>query len=82
MFTPQAIGFVNSPHKDTAAIPNGLGAKHDAEGMLAYSAIPKAKQDYASGFHGLSVVALVRLQRRSVSKVQTDSRVRMTEKLR
>jgi tRNA-Thr(GGU) m(6)t(6)A37 methyltransferase TsaA len=34
MFTPQAIGFVNSPYKDTAAIPKGLGAKHDAEGIL------------------------------------------------
>jgi tRNA-Thr(GGU) m(6)t(6)A37 methyltransferase TsaA len=34
MFTPQAIGFVESPYKDTAAIPKGLGVKHDAEGIL------------------------------------------------
>jgi tRNA-Thr(GGU) m(6)t(6)A37 methyltransferase TsaA len=34
MFNPQAIGFVQSPYKDTAAIPKGLGAKHDAEGIL------------------------------------------------
>src|ERR1700722_6804423 len=34
MFTPQAIGFVDSPYKDTAAIPKGLGAKHEAEGVL------------------------------------------------
>jgi len=34
MFTPQAIGFVSSPFKDTAAIPKGLGAKHEAEGAL------------------------------------------------
>src|SRR3984893_13740984 len=34
MFTPQPIGFVNSPYKDTAAIPKGLGAKHEAEGIL------------------------------------------------
>jgi tRNA-Thr(GGU) m(6)t(6)A37 methyltransferase TsaA len=34
MFTPQAIGFVRSPYKDTASIPKGLGAKHDAEGVL------------------------------------------------
>jgi tRNA (Thr-GGU) A37 N-methylase len=34
MFTPQAIGFVDNPYKDTAAIPKGLGAKHDAEGVL------------------------------------------------
>jgi tRNA (adenine37-N6)-methyltransferase len=34
MFTLQAIGFVDSPYKETAAIPKGLGAKHDAEGVL------------------------------------------------
>ncbi len=34
MFTPQPIGFVTSPFKDTAAIPKGLGAKHEAEGVL------------------------------------------------
>jgi tRNA-Thr(GGU) m(6)t(6)A37 methyltransferase TsaA len=34
MFTPQPIGFVSSPYKDTAEIPKGLGAKHEADGML------------------------------------------------
>ena len=34
MFTSQPIGFVSSPYKDTASIPKGLGAKHDAEGVL------------------------------------------------
>src|SRR6202035_2943521 len=34
MFTPQPIGFVDSPYKDAAAIPKGLGAKHEAEGVL------------------------------------------------
>jgi tRNA-Thr(GGU) m(6)t(6)A37 methyltransferase TsaA len=34
MFTPQPIGFVSSPFKDAAAIPKGLGAKHEAEGAL------------------------------------------------
>jgi tRNA-Thr(GGU) m(6)t(6)A37 methyltransferase TsaA len=34
MFTPQAIGFVRSPFKNTEAIPKGLGAKHEAEGAL------------------------------------------------
>jgi len=34
MFTSQPIGFVSSPFKDTASIPKGLGAKHDAEGVL------------------------------------------------
>ena len=35
LFTPRAIGFINSPYKDTAEIPKGLGAKHDTEGTLA-----------------------------------------------
>jgi tRNA-Thr(GGU) m(6)t(6)A37 methyltransferase TsaA len=34
MFTPLPIGFVSSPYKKTGDIPKGLGAKHDAEGML------------------------------------------------
>jgi len=34
LFTPRAIGFVQSPYKQTAEIPKGLGAKHDAEGSL------------------------------------------------
>jgi tRNA-Thr(GGU) m(6)t(6)A37 methyltransferase TsaA len=34
MFTPRAIGFVRSAYTDTMAIPKGLGAKHDAEGVL------------------------------------------------
>jgi len=33
-FTLQPIGFVSSPFKDTAAIPKGMGAKHEAEGVL------------------------------------------------
>jgi tRNA (adenine37-N6)-methyltransferase len=34
MFTPQAIGFIRSPYKETSTIPKGLGARHDAEGVL------------------------------------------------
>jgi tRNA-Thr(GGU) m(6)t(6)A37 methyltransferase TsaA len=34
MFTPQPIGFVSSPFKDAAAIPKGLGARHEEEGAL------------------------------------------------
>jgi tRNA (adenine37-N6)-methyltransferase len=34
MFTPRAIGFVVSPYRETAKIPRGLGAKHEAEGRL------------------------------------------------
>jgi tRNA-Thr(GGU) m(6)t(6)A37 methyltransferase TsaA len=34
MFTPQPIGFVSSPYKNTSEVPKGLGAKHEAEGVL------------------------------------------------
>ena len=34
LFNPHAIGYVRSPYKQTAEIPKGLGAKHDAEGVL------------------------------------------------
>src|ERR1700691_3944195 len=35
MFTPRPIGFVSSPYEEKTAIPKGLGAKHEAEGVLA-----------------------------------------------
>lgn len=34
MFTPRPIGFVSSPYQSTAEVPKGLGAKHEAEGVL------------------------------------------------
>jgi len=34
MFTSCPIGFVSSPYKDTGQVPKGLGAKHDADGVL------------------------------------------------
>ncbi|HUB01729.1 MAG TPA: tRNA (N6-threonylcarbamoyladenosine(37)-N6)-methyltransferase TrmO [Terriglobales bacterium] len=34
MFTSRPIGFISSPYHDTASIPKGLGAKHNAEGVL------------------------------------------------
>lgn len=34
MFAPQPIGFVRSPYKNTQEVPKGLGAQHDAEGVL------------------------------------------------
>jgi tRNA-Thr(GGU) m(6)t(6)A37 methyltransferase TsaA len=34
LFTPRPIGYVRSSYKDTREIPKGLGAKHDAEGVL------------------------------------------------
>jgi tRNA-Thr(GGU) m(6)t(6)A37 methyltransferase TsaA len=34
MLSMQPIGYVRSPYKDTRDIPRGLGAKHEAEGVL------------------------------------------------
>ena len=34
MFSPQPIGRIRTPYNDTKQIPKGLGAKHDAEGVL------------------------------------------------
>jgi tRNA-Thr(GGU) m(6)t(6)A37 methyltransferase TsaA len=34
MFSFKAIGFVRSPYQDTKQVPKGLGAHHDAEGMI------------------------------------------------
>ena len=35
MFTSRPIGFVSSPYKDAGQVPRGLGAKHEADGVLA-----------------------------------------------
>ena len=34
MFASRPIGFVSSPYKDVSQVPKGLGAKHEAEGVL------------------------------------------------
>lgn len=34
MFSPRPIGYVRSPYDETAQVPKGLGAKHEAEGTL------------------------------------------------
>lgn len=34
MFTSRPIGFVKSPYKDAGQVPKGLGAKHQADGVL------------------------------------------------
>ena len=34
MFRSRPIGFVSSPYQDAKEIPKGLGAKHDAPGVL------------------------------------------------
>jgi tRNA-Thr(GGU) m(6)t(6)A37 methyltransferase TsaA len=34
MIAMEPVGIVQSPYKNAAAVPRGLGAKHDAEGIL------------------------------------------------
>jgi tRNA-Thr(GGU) m(6)t(6)A37 methyltransferase TsaA len=34
MVSMRSIGYVKSPYRNTAEVPRGLGAKHEAEGVL------------------------------------------------
>jgi tRNA-Thr(GGU) m(6)t(6)A37 methyltransferase TsaA len=34
MFTPRVIGYVKGPYKESKDVPRGLGAKHEAEGVI------------------------------------------------
>ncbi len=34
MFTSRPIGYVSSPYKNASEVPKGLGAEHQAEGVL------------------------------------------------
>jgi len=34
MFSPRPVGYVRSPFQSTQEVPKGLGAKHDADGVL------------------------------------------------
>ncbi len=56
MFTPQPIGYVLSRYVETSKIPKGLGAKHDAEGVL--SILPEFETGLADieGFSHLFVI--------------------------
>ena len=56
MFTSRPIGFVNSPYKSTADIPKGLGAKHEADGVLAISPEFAAGLTDIEGFSHLIVI--------------------------
>ena len=42
MYSMQAIGYVKGPYKDAHDVPRGLGAKHEAEGVLAI--LPSSRQ--------------------------------------
>ena len=79
MFTPQPIGFVSSPFKRAEEIPKGLGARHDAEGVL--NILPEFEPGLTSieGFSHLFVIwAFDRSQEfqaeNLVGKTPTDNR--------
>jgi len=56
MFTSHPIGFVSSPYKETSEVPKGLGAQHDAEGVLKI--LPEYEQGLLDieGFSHLFVI--------------------------
>jgi tRNA-Thr(GGU) m(6)t(6)A37 methyltransferase TsaA len=56
MFTSRAIGFVSSPYKDAGQVPKGLGAKHEAEGVLTILAEFEAGLTDIEGFSHLVVL--------------------------
>jgi tRNA-Thr(GGU) m(6)t(6)A37 methyltransferase TsaA len=56
MFTPRAIGFVRSPHQTTEDVPKGLGAKHEAEGVMEILPEFEAGLTDIEGFSHLFVI--------------------------
>ena len=50
------IGYVRSPHQQTADVPKGLGAKHEAEGFLEIRADLEAGLTDIEGFSHLIVL--------------------------
>src|SRR5690348_2258033 len=50
------IGYVRSPHQQTADVPKGLGAKHAAEGLLEIRADLEAGLTDIEGFSHLIVL--------------------------
>ncbi len=56
MFTSRPIGFVSSPYKDASQVPKGLGAKHEAEGVLKILPEFEAGLTDIEGFSHLIVI--------------------------
>ena len=56
MFTPIPIGFVRSAYTDTSQVPKGLGAKHEAEGVLEVLPEFEAGLTDIEGFSHLFVI--------------------------
>ena len=56
MLPMQPIGYVKSPYQDTREVPKGLGATHDAEGVLEIRAEFEAGLTDIEGFSHLFVI--------------------------
>lgn len=56
MFTPVPIGYVRTPFAEAREIPKGLGARHDAEGVLEVLAEFEAGLADIEGFSHLFVL--------------------------
>src|SRR5512140_2486452 len=56
LFSPQPIGYVRSPYNDTQQVPKGLGAKHEAEGILEILPEFEAGLTDIEGFSHLFVI--------------------------
>lgn len=56
MLSMQPIGYVRSPYTDTHEIPKGLGAKHEAEGVLDIRAEFEPGLTDIEGFSHLYVI--------------------------
>jgi tRNA-Thr(GGU) m(6)t(6)A37 methyltransferase TsaA len=56
MFSSRPIGFVRSPYAEPAQVPRGLGAKHEADGVLAILAEFEAGLTDIEGFSHLVVL--------------------------
>jgi tRNA (adenine37-N6)-methyltransferase len=53
MFTPTPIGFARTPYTETNKVPRGLGAKHEAEGILDITPAFEAGLQDIEGFSHL-----------------------------
>jgi len=56
MFTPHPIGYIHSPFRESSAIPKGIGAKHDAEGVIELLREFEPGLNDISGFSHLFVI--------------------------
>lgn len=56
MFTMRPVGVVHSPYADTGQIPKGLGAAHEAEGVLEIFSEFEAGLTDIDGFSHLFVI--------------------------